>query len=98
VARFNTRWSLVKRRSVAKSITCKAADTGRAPGVRIAPKSKRGACSQTRSENSGAKGAHTIVIVSGRGVVGCSPSIPCTLRELIYRKGQPTLLPTQKWP
>jgi hypothetical protein len=98
VPRFNTRWSLMKRHSVAKPITRKAADTGRAPGVRIAPKSKRGACSQTRSENSGAKGAHTIMSVSGRGVRGCPPSIACTLREFIYRKGQPTLLPTQKWP
>jgi hypothetical protein len=75
VARFNTRWSLVKRRSVAKPITRKAADTGRAPGVRIGPKSKRGAYSQTRSENSGAKGAHTMMSVSGRGAMGYPPSI-----------------------
>jgi hypothetical protein len=65
----------VKWRSVAKPITRKAADTMRAPGVRIAPKSMRCACSQTRSENSGAQGAHTSMIVSGRGAVGCPPSI-----------------------
>ena len=74
VARFNTRWSCVKWRSVATPITHKAADTGHAPGVRITPKRLRCACRETRAAPSGGQGAYTRMIVSGRGAMGCPPS------------------------
>jgi hypothetical protein len=64
VARFNTRWYVVKRRSVANPITREAAVTVRAPGARIAPRSKSCACRHTRCENSGAKEAKTAMIAS----------------------------------
>jgi hypothetical protein len=44
--------------------------TVRAPGARIAPRSKIYACTQTRSEQSGAKGAKTSMIASGRCAIG----------------------------
>jgi hypothetical protein len=76
VARFNTRWSLVKWRSIANPMTRKAAVTVRGPGVSIAPKSQTWAWPQTRSEKSGANAAKTSLIASGRGgILGCPPSI-----------------------
>jgi hypothetical protein len=75
VARFNTRWSLVKWRSAANPVARKAAVTVRAPGVRIAPRSKSCAWSQTRCENSGAKGAKTRMIAPGGGGMGGPPPI-----------------------
>ena len=76
VARFNTRWSLVKWRSIAKPMTRKAAVTVRGPGVRIAPKRQTCAWPQTRSDKSGANAAKTGMIASGRGGIReCPPLI-----------------------
>ena len=74
-ARFSTRWSFVKWRSVASPITRKAPVTVRVPGVRIAPKSNTCACCQTRSEKSGANAAKTSMISLGRLGIGYPPLI-----------------------
>jgi hypothetical protein len=47
----------------------------RAPGASIAPRSKTCAWRQTRCEKSGANGAKTSMMASGKGGMRCPPSI-----------------------
>ncbi len=81
MARVNTRWSFVKRCSMASPITRKAAVTVRAPGVKITPSGNDYAWYHTRREQSGAKGANIRMIASGRGGMACPPSIAGALEE-----------------
>jgi len=67
----------------------KAAVTVRGPGVRIAPKSETCAWPQTRSEKSGAKGAKTSMIASGRGGRGGHLRSHALGQKRIYHKGPP---------
>lgn len=65
-------------------------------GASTALKSKTCAWTQTRCEKSGAKGVKTSKMASGRGGIGCPPSIACTFAEIIYPKGHLTPLPIHK--
>jgi hypothetical protein len=95
VARFTTRWSWVMRRSVANALARRLAVPGRAPGASLAPSRNSGAGSQTRGDKSGAQGATTRRLASGRGGRSRPPSIAWPLAAISSRQGHLSPLPTQ---